>query len=141
MKYRPKLKIFSNSNKSLRFYPDTGEAMYHGRLVSRMIRGVLVLNSYNYGGCMSHSGDEYYYTLSRLFRKLELKYIVVDVRNLYSLKASLNDYLSQIQTLIKEINNPRTRKQTNERRAMRIKSHLEQVRLIRWLLKEKNWNR
>jgi hypothetical protein len=125
VEYRPRLKIFKDRNVDFDPVSQLGHS-YHWYLITKSIKGKLVLNSYHY----SSQTTGHYYALRNLFKDLKLKYVTIEAPSgLQDLDSSVNHYLYQIgkeTVAMKHSRNPKPYK-------ARIRSLNKELRLAKQL--------
>ena len=133
MKYMKRAKIYKASNVT--FDPETKEAVsYSWWTFTKVINGKLVFNNWNYSPTTVKHQMKVMSLLDELGIKVDLIVLTTKSLNDESWRKEAIDNLIQNNKDTKElIDKPRSRKATNERRALEIEENLKQIELIKEL--------
>lgn len=130
MRFVKRDKSFKSSNCEFNYEATQAYSYGWWRFVD-VINGKIVFNSYNY----SPSTCKHQSKVRRLLSDLGLKvdYNIEAPKGLQDLESAIKHYEIMIKKLIGEIQNPRSRKATNERRASQIESYKKTIEVIKEL--------
>jgi len=115
MRFYKRLNCYKNSSGTLVYYPETGKSYsYDWYLLSDRVKGITVLNTYNY----SNTTNRHRYFMQRSLGHVDLA--IEAPRGLQNLDATLAHYKGMIEELEQAIKRPRSRAKTNEQRRAKI---------------------
>lgn len=133
-RWKPRLKIFSDSGKKVSYNPETGIARSYSwwMLSSRLPNGEVMLNTYRY----SRTTAVHRYTIEQFFKNNNIKitYKFDCPGGLQNLDSALNHYEKEKRKAFEKLSTPKIRDYTRERTRALIDEYNEKISMIRKLI-------